>query len=213
MPFTTTLELANLARAAIGESKLADWTGTGNSAVLTKDHFKVVMRSLLKRPDVEWYWARKFAELSKDAALTHYTEWEYAFDEPSDLLVLHDVLDADGYPVTWERQDGHIFTNYDTYTDADSNVYPRARYTYDVLTSDDAPTFEAGVSVPDEFGEAFVLRLAWVLARPLTKNPKRIEELRREYQFVALPEAEAANAIATPGYGQPQGDWTEIEYS
>lgn len=213
MPYTTTLPLANLARAAMGETKIADWAGTGNSAVQTYDHFKPVMYTLLKRPDVEWLWARRFAELSEDTSQTHYTEWDNAYDAPADMLQVYDVLDESGHPVPWELHDSHIMTNYDAYTDANGNSYPRIRYLADPFTSDADPTFETWVSVPDEFAEAFALRLAYILARPLTKNTERIANLRSEYQFVALPEAEAINAVASPGYGPPEGDWTEIEYS
>lgn len=211
MAYDTALDIANLALFELGEPVMSSWSDSGQAAAKMLQVFKKEFRSMLKAPEVEWLWARRYAELTQDSVLTHYTEWDYVYDPPSDLLVILDVYDPNSMSIIWELVDDHIMCDYEPYTDTDSNSYPRIAYTADPFTAASDPTFESWVSVPDEFANAVAVRIAWKMAKPLTKDSKRIEALRSEYLFIALPEAERVNAMYTPGFGEPAKDWSEIQ--
>ncbi len=214
----TALQLANLALRAVGEPSLAGFDDAGSVAGHVNALFPKEFRALLKLDD--WYWARKVVELTEDTDLTHYTEWDYAFDLPTDLLQIQNAIDFTGNQIIWELQDNHLMTNDRAYTDSDSNVYPRMWYTADTLTDTVGdgtgyPELVTGYEdlLPDDWANAFVGRLAWRLAKPITREMKLSKDLRDEYLAIHLPEAKRVNATATPGYGPPTDDWSAVPTS
>ena len=106
----TALELANLALTALAEPSLAGFDGSGSTAAKGNQLFPTEFRALLKREGADWYWARKFAELTEDTVLTHYTGWDYVYDLPADLLVVQHVFGYELTDLIWERQDDHLMT-------------------------------------------------------------------------------------------------------
>jgi hypothetical protein len=207
----TSLQLAQLACTKLGVPKITAFSDAGSLATHIKDLFLIEFRNLLKSND-NWHWAMKYAELAEDTELTHYTEWENAYDPPTDMLKLVDILNEQGLTITWQLQDAHIFVNYDAYTDTDGNVYPRAVFIYDAVTgTGDSIALQTGMGavMTDEWAQAFASRLAWKLAVPVTKDRVKAADLRNEYLFVDLIEAQRINALATPGYGEPEDDWAD----
>jgi hypothetical protein len=216
----TALELANLALTALGEPNLTGFDDSGHTASKVNQLFPMEFRALLKREGADWYWAVKVAELAEDESHTHYTGWDYAYDPPSDLLRPINIFDFESQPISWEFKDSHFLADYEPFTDADSNVFPRLWYIADALTDTvgDGSGYPAlatgyGAKLPDEWANAFAARLAWKLSPSITKNEKKTDKLRQDYMFVALPEAERINAIMSPGYGPPEDGWEAVPTS
>jgi|GEM_PF-5818681 len=206
----TTLELANRALRILGEPKLSSFADNGSVSAVINDLFEQTFNLMLKEED--WYWARKRAELVEDTLLTHYSEWEYVFDLPTDLLQIRSVTNQIKEEIPYEVEQGHLFTNFPAFTDADGNNYPRMLYTAKVLDSGSVePDLLSGYAdtMTPEFEKAFAARLALEACMTVTKDQQMLQTVRGEY-FLSLQRAAQLNAIAQPGFGAREyDDWSD----
>lgn len=206
----TALQLANRALLVLGEPRLTSFAQAGSTAALVNELFPDTFRKLLKEDD--WYWARKRAWLVEDTTLTHLSQFEYAYDLPSDMLQPRSVYGADGLDVIYELDGSHLFSDYEP---DDVEEYPRMLYTADCLTMTSGfPGLAAGYAdiIPHEWVEMFAYTLAADLAWPLTRDADITQRIRGEQLYLHQVRAKQLNAAASPGYGPPDEDWGGVIY-
>jgi len=207
----TALQLANRALLVLGEPRLTNFAQAGSTAALVNELFPITFRKLLKEDD--WWWARKRAWLVEDTTLTHLSQFEYAYDLPTDMLHPLSVYGEDGLEIVYELDGSHLFSNS---APDDVEEYPRMLYTADCLTTDTAgfPELVSGYAdiIPQEWVEMFAYNLAADLAWPVTRDDKITQRIRGEQLYLHQVRAKQLNAAASPGYGPPDEDWGGVIY-
>ena len=157
----TDISVANQALVRIGGAAITSFTdGTTESAVASP-RYETDVRG--QRARTRWHWAKKDFSLNKNSD-TPLEMWDYGYDVPSDLLVLHRVLYGDR-DIEFERFKDLIYTNQDN--DADDVV---AIYTYRVDEND----------WPADFLLSVVTGLAAQFATSLARDDKMAAVLSEE---------------------------------
>ena len=180
---STATDLCNWALLKLGTAQeqqtidaIDDGSPTANKCLFL---YPLVRNEVLQRwPFNE---CREFADLGEELSGIEQADWEYAFTLPSDCLAVVAQIDQDGRTIKYEHEVrmGMLFTDNYSNTDEDS-----AYIEYILLESDTA-------KYSPKLKEAIATKLAAELAPVL--NPKRTEDLKREYEFLVLPIAEGLN--------------------
>lgn len=124
---------------------------------------------------------REFADLGTETTGIEMADWEYVFELPSDCLGVVAQIDEEDSSLKFKYavRGAYLFTNDYSNSDGDSAYID---YIKKVVDADEySPTLF----------EAIATKLAAELAPVYA--PSRIVDLKREYEFLVLPNAEAAN--------------------
>jgi hypothetical protein len=152
---------------------------TDSNAVIAAVLYPQVRNEVLQR----WPWneCREFADLGAAVTGLEMADWDYAFALPTNCISVVAQIDEENHTAkyTYEVRGGYLFTRDYSNADGDS-VY--IDYVKKVV--------DASVYSPLLF-EAIATKLAAELAP--VYNPDRKEELKREFELLVLPNAEAAN--------------------
>ena len=157
----TDISVANQALVRIGGAAITSFTDGTTESSVASTLYETYVRGQLAL--TRWNWAKKDFSLNKNSD-TPLEMWDYGYDVPSDLLVLHRVLYGDR-DIEFERFKDLIYTNQDN--DADDVV---AIYTYRVDEND----------WPAEFLLSVVTGLAAQFATSLARDDKMAAVLSEE---------------------------------
>lgn len=177
MPLTTQTQLANLALAKIGARRIASLEGdSSEEARQCRLHFEHKRDTLLRRH--QWNFAKARVALSR---LTDdpVSEWGAAWQLPADLVRHIRIVGADrDIPVTSYEIEG--------------------RKLLCDITEDLGIVYVSNAKPVNEwdslFVDALVLQLAAELAGPIAQNPAQAADLLTQFERLALPAAETADA-------------------
>ena len=165
------------------------------NAVTAKRIYAQVRNEVLQRwPFNE---CREFADLGAEVTGLEMADWDYAFALPSDCIALVAQIDEENSTKKFksEVRKGYLFTR--DYSNADgTSAY--IDYIKKVTDADDYS--------PALF-EAIATKWAAELA-PIHK-PEMIEILKREFEYLVLPNAEAANQ--SEQYDDDEGSYSWLE--
>tara|TARA_R100000808_G_scaffold3230_1_gene11616 strand:- start:2843 stop:3433 length:591 start_codon:yes stop_codon:yes gene_type:complete len=157
----TDISVANQALVRIGGAAITSFTDGTTESSVASTLYETYVRGQLAL--TRWNWAKKDFSLNKNSD-TPLEMWDYGYDVPSDLLVLHRVLYGDR-DIEFERFKDLIYTNQDN--DADDVV---AIYTYRVDEND----------WPADFLLSVVTGLAAQFATSLARDDKMAAVLSEE---------------------------------
>lgn len=162
---TTAVDICNQALGHIGKGEISSFEEASAEARECRRFYNLTRRAYLQRSD--WTFARRriaLAQLDAD-----YTDrWAFTYARPAHTLkmlrVLSKTIDPrqNPRPVPFEVRENRV------YTDMPEAV---AEYTFDLT---DPSTFGP------LFVEALSYRMAQLIARPLTRSSKLVQEMRDE---------------------------------
>lgn len=176
----TELEVANLALAALGARQITSLSGTEQEAKACDQQFDRVRDSLLRSHP--WNFATKRVEL--EAATDPDTEWDSAWDLPSDLVRVLRIVgigEDPANPVNDFAIEGRTL----------------------LLNGTEAPTLvyvcnSAAVTAWDSlFVDAMVYSLAAAIANRVTQNQALADSMLQKLETLALPKAGNIDAKET----------------
>ena len=169
------------------------------NAVKAKTIYAQVRNEVL----VRWPWndCRKFADLGAEASGLEMADLEYAFSLPTDKIAVVAQIDEDDRSVkfTYEVRGAYLFTNDYSNTDGDSAYID---YIYKVT---DASEYSPALL------EAIATKWAAEMA-PLYK-PEWTDQLKREFEYLVLPNAKAANQDSQYSEDEGRYSWREARTS
>lgn len=147
---------------------------------------------------IQWPWSecREFADLGAVVTGIEQADWEHIFALPSNCLFVVAQIDEDSRAVKfdYERRGLYLFT--DEYSNSDGD----SAYIDYIKKVTDASEYSPALF------EAIATKLAAELA-PLYKTiPGKTESLKREFEYLVLPNAKAANQQEQ--YSDDEGSYT-----
>ena len=106
----TAVEIVNLALAMMGVSPLMAFDDPTQVAQTASTIYLPTLKHCLSVHN--WNFAMKAVQLAKTAS--DLPNWQYAFQEPSDVLKIESVRDGDNNAVVYEEINGKIYADADT---------------------------------------------------------------------------------------------------
>ena len=152
---------------------------TDDNAVKAKTIYTQVRNEVL----IRWPWndCREFADLGAEVTGLEMADYKYAFELPTDFIAMVAQIDEDSRTVKFKHEvrGAYLFTNEYSNSDGDS------AYIDYIKKVTDASLYSPALL------EAIATKWAAEMA-PLY-NPKEKDNLKREFEYLVLPNAEAAN--------------------
>jgi len=173
------VDICNLALSALGEHNFIQSLMEGSAqANHCKQHYASALGATLE--DFDWPFARKTAGLAKTGEPP--MDWQYQYAYPADGLKCRSLVTADRRErkLPWQIGLNEAGTAKVIHTDVDNAIM---RYTR---------RLEDEALFPPSFVTSFSMRLAWVLAMPITRERKIMEAMWKSY----LQSLSQAKAIA-----------------
>ena len=173
---TSKIEICNLALSNIGQASIQDFDEASAEASACRLRYDQALDATLS---AFWWGFAKKTEMLALASATAPAEWDYAYQRPSDCLVMRYIIDPLG---RWTRRIRFEAAGQEIYTDQ-----PEARLAYTFRVTD--PTF-----YPSLFVDLLARRLGadMVMTLSLDRNI-RADEIRLYQQGLATAAASSAN--------------------
>lgn len=177
--------VANRAFAKLGGTKgpdiiISDIDDTSDeNAVAAKAIYSQVRNEVL----VRWPWneCREYADLGSETTVTAQADWEYVFALPSNYLAAAVQIDEEDHTIkhNCEVRGLYLYTNTLSNSDGDSAYIDYVKKVTDA----------------SEYSPALFESIATKLAAELAPRykPQEKDNLKREYEFLVLPNAKATN--------------------
>jgi hypothetical protein len=163
----TQFDVCSRALTLIGANPITSFDEGSTESIVAKTHYEAFVRSKLS--ERRWSFALAQAELNQ-LSPTPQGRWDYAYQFPSGLLVLHAVT-ANGVNIDFDIYGDKIFT------DAGGTLI--ADYTYRASESKFSPSF----------AHALVIELASRFALSLAQDQTLSRQLLEEAQQIHWPRA------------------------
>lgn len=165
---------------------------TNEDAVIAKTIYTQVRNEVLAR----WPWkeCREFADLGAEVSGLNMADWDYAFELPANFISLIAQIDEADSSIEFESEvrGAYLFTRDYSNVGEDSAYIDYIKKITD--TSEYSPQlFEA-------------IATKWAAELAPKYNPKEKDNLKREFEFLVLPNAKAANQQSQ--YSDDKGEYS-----
>ncbi len=175
------VEIVNYSLAIMGVDPIMAFTDDTKVAQLVNNIYYPALKELLSMQD--WNFALKRVKLNALATNEQSDLWQYAYQEPSDIVKIQSLRDSSNNKVEYEEIENVLYANV-------SSIY--LRYVY----------YNEGqeYSYPPYFARALSYKLAMDLSIPLQGNPQMYQFYDALFQK-ALQDARGLDSIrGTPQY-------------
>jgi len=144
---------------------------------------------------IRWPWndCREYADLGAEVDGLEMADWEYVFALPSDVIAVIDQIDEDDRTIKfdYEVRGPYLFTSDYSNSDGDS------AYIDYIKKVTDASLYSPALV------EAITTK--WAAEMAPAYNPKEKDNLKREYEYLVLPNSKASNQESQ--YSNDEGEY------